>query len=380
MHRFLRLMSVFLFVGIILAGPVYAVTKSDDKVTLRSGETINDDYFVAGDEVTIEGTVNGDLYVAASSIRVSGVINGDIIGIAETIDITGDIRDDVRVAGGNINLTGATIGDSVSIAGDKLVIDSDTSILGGLVYGGSSLTLSGNIGRGVVGGSDSSRIDGLVSKTVQVSVTELTIDNNAVIQGDLKYSSDNEAAINGQILGEVSRSAGSDLGLDDIFKSFATGYNVWAFISALVVALVMLLLFPSMFKSAHKNLVKNPWRVARKGVIALILAVPLTGLLAVTIVGIPLALVIIACWLIAIYLAKFYVAYSLGSTMLAKLKPQKDKKTATYMALVIGIALYYVARMIPVIGWPVRFIVAAVGMGMMISLYSRPKSTGKSKA
>ncbi|MEM6997740.1 MAG: hypothetical protein AAF413_02395 [Patescibacteria group bacterium] len=377
MSRVLKLISITLFASVLIAGPIYAITKANDYVTVRADEVIDDDLYVAGQEVTIEGVVNGDVYAAAERINVTGTVNGDVIGIAQNIDVSGVVRDDVRVAGETINITGAEIGDSLTAASSSLTIDRESSVGGGLAYGGENLTIAGSIGRGVVSGSETTRVDGPVGRSVEVSASNVVIDESAVIQGNLNYDSAQEADIKGQVLGSITRQE-RDMKSDGLLQSFVLWYNLWAYAGALIVALAMLLLFPMIFKKAHKNLMDKPTGVLGRGALFLLALLPLSGILAATIIGIPLALVSIMLWLLAIYFAKFFVGYSLGHTLLSKVRKQKDKKTATYAAIVVGLSLYYLLRMIPTFGTLVRFLTTIAGIGMMLSLYNRP-AKAKSK-
>ena len=58
MKKLAGVISAALFVLAITALPVLATVQTGGQIVVKKGEIINDDFFAAGDEVTIEGTVN----------------------------------------------------------------------------------------------------------------------------------------------------------------------------------------------------------------------------------------------------------------------------------------------------------------------------------
>jgi len=375
MKRILSFSGALLLGFLALAAPVYAVVKSNDTVIVKAEEVIDDDFFAAGSEVIIEGTVNGDVYVAANRLAVRGTVNGDVIAAANNIEVTGIVRDDLRAGGNNISLIGARIGDSVSVGGNELSIDSDTRIGGGLLFGGRSLSLDGSIGRGIMSGDQSARINGPVAGTVRIAVDNLTIGEDAVIRGDLEYRSDNDAVINGKILGEVTKNEGLNLSTEGVLRGFVVAFNIWAFLAALVIGGVLMLLFPSMFRRAHERFTKKPWPAIGWGTLFLLATLPAVIILMITVIGIPLALILALLWVLAMLFAKFFVGYTVGFSLLKYFKKTDAKFVPkAYWALALGLTLYYLLRLLPYVGILVRLVTTIIGIALMLTLYKRPKT------
>src|SRR5262245_54066587 len=80
---------------------------------ITQSEVIDDDLFIAGELVQIDGVVNGDVYAGGETVRITGVINGDVHIGAGKIDITGTVDGDIYMGAGEVILRGATVGDSV---------------------------------------------------------------------------------------------------------------------------------------------------------------------------------------------------------------------------------------------------------------------------
>ena len=135
------------------------------------------------------------------------------------------------------------------------------------------------------------------------------------------------------------------------------------------------MLFPGMFRRADENFRKKPWPAVGWGTLVLLATMPLAILLLFTVVGIPLALLLVLLWLLAILFAKFFVGFTVGNAVLKWLK-RSDKKYVpkAYWALVLGLILYYLLRLVPFIGIFVRLATTIVGIGIMLTLYKRPKT------
>ena len=368
-----KLMAVAVLLCFTFSAPVYAVVKSDDTVVIEADEVVDDDLFVGASEVIIEGMVNGDVYVGANRSVIRGRVNGDVIAGAQTIEVTGTISQDLRAGANTVSLIGATVGDSISVGANELSIDGDSHVGGGLLFGGRSLSLDGSIGRGITSGGQNVRIDGPVGRTVRVAADAIRVGSGAVIQGDLEYSSDTSPVVNGTISGTVRKSgSGLNLNMQSILRTFSVGFTLWAFLGAAIVGAVLVWLFPALLRQAHKQLMKNTGSTIGKGLIATLAVLPAIALVMFTFFGIPLALTLLVIWLLGIYFAKFFVAYTVGEQILQRVSKQRSPRI--YPAMILGLVLYYLLRMMPVVGIFVRFSTTVIGLGMIVALYSRPKT------
>lgn len=379
MRKLLSAAGIAVLMLLAVSTPILAIVKANDVVTVEDDEVINDDFFATGSQVIIKGKINGDVYVGADRLEVKGVVNGDVIAGANTIVITGKIRDDLRVAGNTINLIGASIGDSVSVGGNELSVDEDSKIGGGLLFGGRLLVLDGSVGRGVTSGSETANIDGPVGRTVRAAANTVTIGENAVIDGDLEYNSDNKAVIDGKVNGEIVHSDGFQVSAEAFLRWATLAFNVWAYLASLVIGGALLLLFPKMYRKTYSRFAKKPWPTIGYGTLFLLAAGPALGILAITVVGIPLAIVGFLLVLLAVLFAKFFTGFAVGNYLLMSLKRNdKNYHPAAFGALFVGLTLYYILRMAPFIGIFVRLITTIVGVSIMLTLYRRPKKSEQS--
>jgi ABC-type transport system involved in multi-copper enzyme maturation permease subunit len=93
---------------------------------------------------------------------------------------------------------------------------------------------------------------------------------------------------------------------------------------------------------------------------------------AITLVGFPVSLMLLAVYLPAIYLAKVWVGAFLGRTIL---RPSGATKGEWVLGLLVGLLILTVIGFIPYLGGLVRFGVVCLGLGAFAAqLYraSRP--------
>ena len=97
--------------------------------------------------------------------------------------------------------------------------------------------------------------------------------------------------------------------------------------------------------------------------------------IAITLVGFPLSLMVLALYLAAIYLAKIWVGAFLGRILL---KPSGATKGDWLLGLLVGLLIVTIIGFIPYLGGLVRFGVVCLGLGAFAGqLYraSRPVMT-----
>src|SRR4030042_1622070 len=112
------------------SAPVLAADlRSGDTITVASGEVVDDDLYVAGNTIIIDGTVNGDLWAIGSTITVNGEVKGSIVAAAQTININGNVSHAVRLAEKTINISG-------NVSGDGIVFSSEANIRSKTKIGG----------------------------------------------------------------------------------------------------------------------------------------------------------------------------------------------------------------------------------------------------
>lgn len=377
MKRYIIFFTFFLSLVLFLAPSVRAkVISSEKEVVVEEEEVIDDDLFVAGESVTIEGIINGDLYAAAGNIKISGTVNGDVIAAGGMLEITGEIKDDVRIAGGNINIQGASIGDSLTVAGGNVNVEEGSTVGGGMLFGAGSININTDVTRGVMGGGGSVKIDGSVGKDVYVGAEQLTLGPNADVAGDLTYSAEKEARLlkTATVSGRVRHILPSQKKVtaeitkpelaETVGKKFKFGLKLWSYLSALVVGGLVLYLFRKPSQQIVSSLEKNWLANLGWGFILIIIALPAFIMLMITGIGLPLAVILGLLFVIDLYLSKLVVGMALGRKLESFLPKQK---ISVYLSFALGLAFYYLLSSLPILGGFVKLMALLLGLGALFS-------------
>jgi cytoskeletal protein CcmA (bactofilin family) len=349
---------------IVSATPGFAMDKrvaGDNKnVTLRANETVDDNLFAAGDTVIIDGTVNGDLIAFARSLTIHGTIKGNVITGATNIEVTGIVEGSIVAGGQNIQIDGQVGRNAVGF-GQSFIIGKDATIGGDAA--GLNPHMNGAIARSfyAFGMTD---IAGSVGRNVTYRGGNLSVLPSARITGDLtSYVSraeavhvDPSAMIGGKQSVEVTKPGPSRYATVGFYFS-----QLLHIAAAFVAGILLLLIFPKLRGAGFSDIVS----VLKSGGIGflLVFATPIAALcVAITVIGIPVALIGVVAWLLGLYLAKIVVANFIGRTLLTS---QGEGMGSVALALLVGLVLTFVAINLPYIGGLIHFVLVLVGFGAL---------------
>lgn len=363
-----------LIVLLLITPSVTAQSRDSQEVevtNVKSNETINRNYFAANERIEIEGTVNGDAFVAGGLVNISGKINGDLLVAGGEVNISGEVTDDVRVAGGQVRISGK-VGKNLTVAGGNVDVSEAASIANSVVAFGGNITLAGKIGGTVNGGVGNLTIDNSVQGDVEVGVGMLRLNSNAVIDGNLTYWSDTEATVSssatvsGDIIKRTPPMTEKDsvdtakfLGVVAVFSLIIKLINI---ISWFVVGLLLINWAPKFLESTVANLKQKAWPSLGVGFLAAVTVLVVAIFLIVILVGLPLGIMLLAVYWIMLYLAKLPVIYFIGVWTLKKF----GSKTHQVWSLVIGLLIYGVLTLVPVLGFFIGIFATLFGLGAWI--------------
>lgn len=364
---------VMLFLGMMVI-PVSALAfdiKGGETLEIGKDEVIEDDLLIAGATVRINGQVNGDVKAVGSIIEINGTVNGDVVAAGSQITIRGEVADDLYVAGAQVSLENK-IGDNVFISGGTINISENSEIGRDLrVYSG-MVSIDGEVKRNIDGGAGQLNITNNVNGYIKGDFDKLTIGPGVQIAGDIVYSSPNQVEID---------SSANVSGIVDWTKTEAKTsqksngqYNIWGgsmvlsiiwqiikIISLIILGLVLLWLFPKEIKKLTDRLADDPGNSILWGLLVCIVTPIIAIGLLFTVVGIPLSVIMIALYTLALYLAKILVSLWLGRSLLLSLS--KKKNVSQVWSIVFGALMIGLLFAVPVIGFLARIIVVLFGVG-----------------
>lgn len=339
-------------------------------ITIGKDENLKGPYLNYGDNATISGTVDGDIYIGGGFVTVDGTINGDLFVGGGVVTVKGTVSDDVRVVGGMVNIDGR-VGKNVTALGGTVAIGSDGTIGQSLLAVGGNVVVLGNINQGAAIYGDEVVLAGRIGEQVQVTATKISVEKTAILEGGLDYTSEKDAEIadGAAITGTVNKNLPPQIvptpqpilgGLGRL----ALKFQLLSFLSLLLIGLLLVRFAPRQTSAVAKLIGEQPWRSLGFGFLTVILTPIAMLLLAVTIVGLPLAILAGLAYAIAICLSSLFGGLFVGQ----KVFDWFNLKDNPYAMMAVGLLVLHLIFAVPVIGAfaQILSILAAVGAMLML--------------
>ena len=299
----------------------------------------------AGSVVIEEDERVSSVEALAGSIVVEGTVTGDVSGLAGTIRVTesGRIGGSIAAAAGNVRIDGTVDGDVSAGAGDVRVTETAT-ISGDVAVGGGSILIDG-------------RIDG----DVRAGGESVTLGPNAAVGGELRYDAaqftrDPAATVTDGVVND------QNLGSSTTTPMLPSGTAaVYSLLANLVLGVILLLAFPAFSARLAGRVATSPGKTGGVGLLTLFGTPIALVLIAVTIVGIPLAVLGAAAFGLGIWVAIVYGQYAVGAWVL-----RQTGRDDRWVALIGGLVGFAVLGLIPIFGGVFELLALLLGLGALM--------------
>lgn len=350
------------FCGLAIAKAAGA--EAGERVYVSKEQIVAGNLYAVGESVTIDGTVGGDLIAAASTITVNGRIEGDIIAAAQDITVNGEVGGNIRVAGNTLTINGP-VARNVNAFGANVYIGQDAAIGWDLYLAGANIEIRGNVNGGLEGAAGQALITGKIGQDVNLKLSgrteSLTIGSGAVIGGQLAYTAETPARISpaAAISGPTEHKL-PPLKDNSLCQAWLWG-KLFSIFAALLVGLVLIFPGRKITSKILDKLESEPKKMFLPGLIILLVLPPAAIIIACTLIGLPLALIIGAWWFIATYAAKIIAALLAGRLLINKIYKKNGDKLV--WPLVAGVVICWLIFAIPFAGWLLSLAAVCFGLG-----------------
>ncbi len=416
-----------LLAGTLLLASSTAVAvswRTGDTVTVQKAEVIQDDLYVAGSEVRIDGTIDGDLIVGAQTVTINGEVRGSVWAAGATVILNGRVTQSAHLAGSVLRVDkGATIGRDLLAAGSLIEIAPGSVIGRDVAFGGSQARLNGLVTRNAYGSANGIEISGMINGDARLAVSDtqvpvaswtrsfptgLTFPNIADlpgltflpgghIGGDLTLQSPKNPLLPaGAVSGKVTY-APVDSGVNIRTRPSPFAAFLRTFVGIALAALLLVWLARTRLVSVSAKLRELPAASLGYGALA-VFGLPLVALLGVLVLvalaatltllrlgnlGLPLAFIgapvlvgigALISWL-ALLAAQGFAAYLLGDWIYRAVQP--GRAASVLISATLGALLLALLLQIPVLGSLITIGVLLLSLGALwLSLRGpgRPKS------
>ena len=373
MKRRLGLALLIAFIVALIGAPAAfaADFRTDTSISIGDDEVINDDLYLFGTTITVNGIVNGDLFAAGNFLTVNGVVNGNVFLLGQEVIVNGTVTRGARITANSVTLSG-------SIGEDLLLLGNSTGIHGGATIGRdliatvSSLTLDGTVQRRIAGNAQTVTLNGSVGSNVDVGVDDLTITEDASIGGDLTYRSDKMAEIAGgaDIGGDVNHEMAAEAEIETGFSIGSFVPSIIGLIMTAVYGTALLLIFPRLTVTASNQLFEKPLMSIGMGIVFLIVVPIVSVLVMITVIGIPLGLIALLLYGIALFSAQVFVGMTLGRLILSFFS-DGNRRMIQFLGLLLGLLILFGVSFIPYFGPWAPLVVIILGLGGLMLAIGR---------
>jgi cytoskeletal protein CcmA (bactofilin family) len=291
-----------------------------------------------GDVVVEQGEIESEISTPVGDVRVDGIVEGDVKAGMGDVVVNGEVEDDIHVGRGDVE-----------------------------VYG--------PVGGGIEAGFGNVYVDDHVVGDVNVGHGDVKLDSGADVGGSVSSGSGkitgNTEAVQGTLATDVRPDVDHEsdwFGIPDLVG--------WIFGTAAFVACSVLLavLVPGPLLAAARRAEESPGWSLVLGIGSVPAVVVFAVVLAVSIVGIPLLLLLAPAYLAFVFFGALVAAYFVGRRVVFATGRYRGGNA---LAAIVGAIILAVAYLIPVVGGLLLYGLALLGTGASIlALFSRrPRAT-----
>lgn len=337
---------ISLVIALLLPLTVEALTVgAGQNVFVAKDKTVSGVYVAGGGTLDLSGSFENDVMVGGGTVTISGPVAGDVLVGGGTVKITGEVKGGVRVIGGTVDLD-SKVGRNVVLLGGTVTLGGAGDVAGELLVLGGTVTLQGRVAKPVSAWGGSFVVNGQVKGDVFLSTSDdcgstpcVTIGPNADITGSLTYRAAKNAQIDAaaKISGTVTR---QDLAREvaeaqRLFGRFLTFFRLWNLFSLMVVGLLLALMLPRTLMRVAETMVKRSGASIGWGALAFFAAPFAFFILALTVIGIPLMLVLLALYTIGLYVTQVFFGFFIGHALMRRMRKQSEQPPTVQRSLVV---------------------------------------------
>ena len=339
-----------LLAALLLAAPaarafdLRARTDGTNTVAYAADTRFDSETLLAGYDIANSATADKDLWLFAQSVRQDGTAGQDARIVAKSSVIDGLTKQNLMVFAQAAQLT------------------TNAQVRGDLLMYGKALVCEGAVGGRSVFFGDEVTLSGEYGGDVRVIADTIRLSPGTHVAGDFVYTCPTAFApppgvrIDGQVRAKTETARPvtlrERLSLRGMF-----------FIGALLAGLPFVGFFPRTAGASVRAIGRQPWRCLFTGMAMLFLAPVALCFAAVTVVGLPFALVAGLFWLVTLYLSHIVIALYIGHLLTGRNQPQTFSRV--FLAMGTGLFILYFASAFPAIAGFLAMPVVVLGLGAL---------------
>jgi cytoskeletal protein CcmA (bactofilin family) len=356
--------------------------RQQDEIYL-SGD-YKEDVYLLGGTVNFDGNIVSDLFMAAGTATFNGTADGNVYTAARHATVNGQVERSYHGFAQYITINALIDGDATAF-GQELTLSNESHIGRDAALFAAVTFLNGTIDRDAYINSDDVNVTGRIDGNVRIRGDRITIAPSAYIGGNLEYTSKQKAEISSEarIVGETkwkkvtsATSTHSPVGTNPPPTGFWTSL---IFLVGSIIVGIVLLATKRNGVIAIADEIKSNWLVDGLLGLALIIVAPIVlFLLAITVIGLPLALVGFSAYGITFWAGKILTGIAIGAGLLSLTK--REGRPSFGWSLVIGMIILALLFKIPYFSWLIYVLAWSVGAGALAVVFFRRYRNGRTSS
>lgn len=376
-YMMITALFVMLFSFPVMAGEI-KVTDSSGNVFLADGlvsweGAVGNEIFAAGRDVSVkDADINGSAFLAGYDVSaVNDTVGGSIFAAGYTVTIDADINNNVWAVGNKVSTKEETRAKALHIVGTVVNIDGEYD--------------------GVAACGDTVIFNAKVDGNVAIEASTVKFGDDAEISGELKVISAKEPVLpdgdkigeyvfekkveeqqqSGEINGVVKKAAKVSIGMKILKAIKSIIYWIFAFA---ILALVFRLILNNQMDASVEMVTKKSLPMLLTGFLGIVCVPIVILVMFITVIGAPLGGLSLAAFMIIKFSS---VVFAFGSYGRHLLFGKLEKRLNPVLETVISVLPMAVIRVIPLVGWIVKFACFIYTLGF--ALQSAYNSLGNKK-
>jgi hypothetical protein len=372
-----RIAVLFALSGLLaLAGPARA--SGEGGVVIDTDKNL----VLVGGKVSPSGPVPENFVGAGGRVVIDQPVGENAVAVGGSVEVRAPVGERVRAAGGTITID-APVGGSFAAAGGDIRVTRQGVIGQSARLFGGAITIDGHINGNLKASAEKIVINGEVSGDVKAAAEQIVLGPGAKIGGALTYASASElqkgagATIGGAVTRRESLGKERDAALDDApsdaRKAMSAVGTVISYLVLLGCGALFIAVAPIFSVEAPDRVKSTPGKSLGIGVLTVI-GVPLAAvLLFITLIGIPVALLAVAM-LPFVLLLGFVVGTLWVASWVPRLlkKPPAPTVRGAIGYFAIALAVVMLLGKVPAVGGFALFVLLVAGIGAFeVEMYRR---------
>ena len=348
--------------GFLTLAGMIGVASADD--TARA--SVGDSRLSAGDSVTLDEYVPGNAYLAGGRINLDDRVGGSAFVTGGEVDVTGSIGRNLYAAGGDLQIEGEVEG-TVRAAGGKIRVERGARLRKDVSLAGGSVEVEGDVGEDLEVYGESIVINGVIGGDLRIAGEDIRIGPDARVAGRLEYKSGGTFVIDpkAQVAKGIEERDANDHGwLKKVGRGASHVGGALFSLGVVLLGALMILGLPAFSREAAATIRSEWWQSAGVGCVMLI-GVPFAAvILMITVIGIPLALMMMFGYIVLLMLGYVIAALFVGDLALERLGGDRIKSLGwRVLFLLLALVVLSVARHLPLIGGLAVALLFVAGIG-----------------